>query len=185
VITKSVAISVCFLIVAVWPLYENAFGLFCVDSGGVSATAAVVLGGGTPERQNKAVELYKAGRIKYIFITGSGDLEKSPKIFLQNGISENKIIIEEEAKSTWENAVKTVPLLRERGITNVILVTSWFHSRRALWTFEKVAPDIKFYSNPTYWGARRDLWKPCGLRRYIILEFIKTPWYWIRGMFSA
>lgn len=174
-----------FFAVLGWPAYENAIGLLSCDSETHHAQAIIVLGGGTPQRQYKAIELYKLGYAPIIVSSGDGEGENASLIYIQQGVLQNSLIIESQSKSTWENAVKTIPLLRERGITNVILVTSWFHSRRALWTFERIAPDIKFHSNPTYWGARRDLWKPCGLRRYIILEFIKTPWYWIRGMFSA
>jgi hypothetical protein len=43
-------------------------------------------------------------------------------------------------------------LLRQMGAKRVIIVTSWYHSRRALACFEHYAPDIKFYSRPSYFG---------------------------------
>ena len=38
------------------------------------------------------------------------------------------------------------------GAQRVIIVTSWYHSRRALACFEHYAPDMKFYSRPSYFG---------------------------------
>ncbi|WP_425499947.1 YdcF family protein [Fontisphaera persica] len=156
-----------------------------VDDAVAHAQALVVLGGGTPERQNRAIELYKQGLAPLIISTGDGERETSHYIYLINKIPRHAVVIESKSRSTWENARYTVPILKQHGITNAILVTSWFHSRRALQTFRHASPATSFYSTPTYWGARRDLWKPCGLRRYILLEFIKTPYYWVRCIIGA
>jgi uncharacterized SAM-binding protein YcdF (DUF218 family) len=92
-------------------------------------------------------------------------------------------------------AVETPPL-------RVILVTSWYHSRRALSCFEHYGPEMQFYSRPSYYGYPR--WKsrpgvdaaigvstgnvqPSELaseRRavasYVRSEYIKLLGYWVR-----
>ncbi|MCX8156977.1 MAG: YdcF family protein [Verrucomicrobiae bacterium] len=167
--------------VLAWPAYENAAGILSAENACCQAQAIIVLGGGTPERQIKAIELYKQGVAPLVISSGDGEPETAIYIYLYQGVPKNALLLETKSKSTWHNAKYTVPMLRERGITNVILVTSWFHSRRAQWTFQQTAPEISFHSCPTYWGVKRDLWKPCGLKRYVGMEFIKTPLYWLRG----
>ena len=57
--------------------------------------------------------------------------------------------------TTRENALLSIPLLRSHDDTRVIIVTSWYHSRRALNCFRHYAPDLHFYSRPSYSGFAR------------------------------
>ena len=61
----------------------------------------------------------------------------------------------------------------------VILVTSWYHSRRALHTFQHYAPDIQFYSRPSYYGYPRMQWSREGISGYIRAEYVKLAGYWV------
>ena len=70
-------------------------------------------------------------------------------------------------------------LLREHQCQRVIIVTSWFHSRRALSSFRKYAPEIEFLSMP---APRTQLWKY--ERGYIASEYVKMILYGVRfGIF--
>ena len=62
------------------------------------------------------------------------------------------IILESKSHSTRENAEFSIAMLRALGARRVIIVTSWYHSRRVLACFEHYAPDLKFYSRPSYYG---------------------------------
>lgn len=46
---------------------------------------------------------------------------------------------ETQSRDTHENAMRTVPLLKEQGIERIVLVTHGFHMRRALAAFERAA----------------------------------------------
>jgi|ERR1039458_8816107 uncharacterized SAM-binding protein YcdF (DUF218 family) len=61
----------------------------------------------------------------------------------------------------------------------VVLVTSWYHSRRALHTFQHYAPDIQFYSRPSYYGYPRTQWSREGISGYIRAEYVKLAGYWV------
>lgn len=152
----------------------------CVDSGKVSADAIVVLGGGSYERPQRAVELFKQNAAPKIFLTGEGDDLINRKILMDAGISAAVIRIENQSINTAENAQFTIKLLRAQKIRSVILVTSWYHSRRALKTFEHFAPEIKFYARPSYFAFDRADWKKLGINKRMRLEFLKLPGYWIR-----
>jgi uncharacterized SAM-binding protein YcdF (DUF218 family) len=67
----------------------------------------------------------------------------------KRGVPTNAMIIECESTSTQENAKFAVRILHEHRFTNVVLVTSWYHSRRALSCFHHYAPEISFRSVPS------------------------------------
>jgi uncharacterized SAM-binding protein YcdF (DUF218 family) len=67
--------------------------------------------------------------------------------------------------------------------TTVIIVTSWYHSRRALRSFQHFAPDIQFYSRPAYAQneQRLDVAEENKARqRRVRLEYVKLIGYWVR-----
>jgi uncharacterized SAM-binding protein YcdF (DUF218 family) len=53
------------------------------------------------------------------------------------GIDEAHIHEEDQANTTWENAVFTNKILQEQNINHIILVTSAWHMPRAVWCFEQ------------------------------------------------
>src|ERR1700744_3319198 len=151
-----------------------------VDSGKVSADVIVILGGGVHERPLRAAELFKQNPAPRIFITGEGDDEINRQLFLHAGVPANVIEVENNSRTTQENAEFTIKRLRAENVHRVILVTSWYHSRRALKTFEHYAPDIQFYSRPSYYGFNTEDWKQTGTLKRMRLEFLKLPGYWVR-----
>ena len=126
--------------------------ILTVDSGPVKADVMVVLGGGLRERPERAAELFKQGAAQKILVAGFGDCKANGQLLKKNGVPETAIVLESKSRTTQENAEFSIPLLRSLGAHRVIIVTSWYHSRRALACFEHYAPDIKFYSRPSYFG---------------------------------
>src|SRR5471030_2358082 len=106
----------------------------CVDSGPVKADVIVVLGGGfgKHERPQRAAELFKEHDAPRIIVTGFGDDLINRRILVQEGVPAAAIQDEGKSKTTRENAEFTIKLLREQKLQHVIIVTSWYHSRRAL-----------------------------------------------------
>lgn len=123
-----------------------------VDSGSVQADVIVVLGGAPHDRAERAADLFKEGAAPRVLISGIGDDRRNKRILLQAGVPAEAIQVESESFTTRENAQFTIPMLRALGAKRVIIVTSWFHSRRALRTFRHYARDIQFFSRPSYYG---------------------------------
>ena len=48
------------------------------------------------------------------------------------------LVLEERASSTVENAVRTLPLLVERGVTDAIVICAPLHLGRARWIFRRL-----------------------------------------------
>lgn len=147
-----------------------------VDSGATTADAIVVLGGGVPSRPDRAAELFKAGEALRILVSGTNDCDWSEQVLETNGVPAAAIERECESRSTFENAKFSIPLLRRMGAHRVIIVTSWFHSRRAQATFEHLAPDIKFFSRPSYFGY--DAKNRGEVQAYMRMEYPKLIGYW-------
>jgi len=162
---------------AAW-FYPEKF--LCVDSGPVKADVIVVLGGGLHERPERAAELFRQQAAPRILISGAGDDQINLRLLLQNGVPRNAIEIEGKSKTTQQNARFALERLREEKVRSVIVVTSWYHARRAQQTFEHYAPDMKIYSRPSYFAFEREAWAQRGYGRRMRLEFLKLPGYWFR-----
>ncbi len=122
---------------------------------------AIVLGGmgRIDERQNKfdfqssgdrlfqTIELYHKGRVKKILVTGGSGSINHPnhreaqfikKYLINIGVPDTAIIIENNSKNTYENAVFTKHILDSMQFKgSVLLVTSSFHMRRSKAVFTK------------------------------------------------
>jgi uncharacterized SAM-binding protein YcdF (DUF218 family) len=161
--------------------YYNPEKFICVDSGkNISADVIIILGGGSHERPLRAAELFRQRAAPRIIITGEGDDEINRELLISNGVPASAIQVENKSTTTQENAKFTIKLLRAEEIHSAILVTSWYHSRRALKTFEHYAPEINFYSRPSYFAYATEDWKKLGINKRMRLEFLKLPGYWIR-----
>ncbi len=152
--------------------------ILTADSGPVTADVMVVLGGGWIERSERAAELFNEHAAPKILITGAGDCEKNRKLLIDAGVPESVIQMEPNAISTRQNAQFSIPLLRGENAKKVILVTTWYHSRRALACFRHYAPDIQFYSRPSYYAYPRSQWHRKRIARFIHAEYLKLLGYW-------
>lgn len=153
--------------------------ILCVDSGPVKADVIVVLGGGAGERPERAAELFKNHDAPRIIVSGEGDDGINRRVLLKAGVPAKAIQLESKSRTTRENAEFTIQLLRAENIRRVILVTSWYHSRRALRSFEHYAPDLQFYSRPSYFAFTRADWPRRHEAHRIYLEYPKLLGYWL------
>jgi uncharacterized SAM-binding protein YcdF (DUF218 family) len=144
------------------------------------ADVMVLLGGEVFYRPQRALELYQQAVAPRIIITGKGDCEEYRIFLVGKGVPTNAVQIECESRTTRENAKFTVPLLREQKAKRVILVTSWFHSRRAKHCFEHEAPDLEFISLPTEADVPGWHWPYPRERGWAMLEYLKMPYYLLR-----
>jgi len=166
---------IAFAIVAIF--FPRVF--LCVDSGPAKADIIIVLGGGAEDRPQYAAKLFKEHAAPKVLVSGAGDDEIYRWILVRDGVPRSAIQLESKSRTTRENAQFCAPLLRREGVQDAIIVTSWYHSRRALRCFEHDIPDIKFYSRPTYYGIKQADWSRIMIRR-IFLEYLKLPGYWVR-----
>jgi len=119
------------------------------------ADALAVLAGSSTylERTHRAVQLFNEGRAPKIILTNdnlkSGWLaeeERNP-LFVERaaaelrrlGVPSEKIeVVPGRVVSTYDEAVCLRQYARERGLRSILVVTSAYQSRRALWTLRRV-----------------------------------------------
>lgn len=123
--------------------------------------AAVVLGGGMngpllPERPYPDLEsaadrmwhaarLLQAGKVQHLVLSGGTTRPGEPsearsmqQFLLALGVPEQAMWLEEASTNTATNAERTAELLRAKQVSEVVLVTSALHMRRARAQFERV-----------------------------------------------
>lgn len=114
------------------------------------------------------IELYKRKKIKKILISGgTGSLLNSElteanelvKVLHLFGVKNKDIIVEKASRNTYENAVNSAKILKDKFPQGrFLLITSAFHLRRAQACFDKtgIETDIfstDFYTHPTSFTA--------------------------------
>ncbi len=105
------------------------------------------------DRLLQTIALYKSGKIKKILLSGGSGSVTRPgereaeiilKVMEETGIPARDIIIENQSRNTYENAIYTVKILKERKAGDrLLLITSSFHMRRSMACFRKagLVPD--------------------------------------------
>jgi uncharacterized SAM-binding protein YcdF (DUF218 family) len=177
---KFVAALFVLLLLLAAALYFFPQTFLCVDSGPVRADVIIVLGGGgTHERPERAAELFFQHAAPRILVSGYGDDVINRHILMRAGVPAADIQLEGQSLTTRENALYSYRTMQADNVHTAIIVTSWYHSRRALNTFEHFAPGIKFYSRPSYFNYSRSHWNK-EFTRHVYYEYAKLPEYLLR-----
>lgn len=74
--------------------------------------------------------------------TYDGDAQTSKTFFTTFGIAPERLIREDQSRTTFENAANTKQLLEENGLSNCALITSAFHIPRSVGLFRKLGIDV-------------------------------------------
>lgn len=121
----------------------------------------IVLLSGDSFRMEKAAELYKAGYADKVLLTNalaSGSTIEYAESF---GIPRDALLTENEATSTFENALYSKDILLLQGFDSAIVVTSNYHMRRSKLAYDRVFhdTDISFTYVPYHHeDITRDSW---------------------------
>lgn len=91
-----------------------------------------------------AAELYKAGKVKKILLSGGGgggigesyEAEHMQVVMKTLGVPEVDILTENRSRNTWENARFSVDLIRAHSYSSLLIVTSAMHLPRAMAIFD-------------------------------------------------
>ena len=164
------------------------------------ADVVVVLSGSSvyDERIGHGIGVLRDGRAQSIVLTNDGlrgrwsrrrqanltSTERAKDALLDAGIPEQRLIIlPQRVKSTYDEAVAVREFAEKAGIRNILVVTSPYHSRRALWVFRRVLepagvevgidspPPGQQSPRPGSWWLSRTGW------RSVALEYVKLVYY--------
>lgn len=113
-----------------------------------TADAALVLGAAVlwdrpspvlAERLRQAKTLFDRGQVGRIVVTGGrspedklSEAEASRNWLVANGIPADRIVQEDQSRTTIENLTLAAPILKQAGIGTVLIVSDPLHMRRAM-----------------------------------------------------
>lgn len=168
------------------------------------ADAILVLAGSSVyvERTGKAAELYNQGIAPRVFLTDDGErggwsrverrnfpfVELARKNLIENGVPAEAIeILPATVDGTKSEADALRRKIAESGLQSVLLVTSAYHSRRTLHTFEKIFGDNNQETQigvapvapgnqtpaPYFWWLSVNGWQ------FVAGEYVKILYYWV------
>lgn len=144
--------------------------------------ALVALGGDGGGRIDHAVELWRQGWAPLIVVSGGSVFRETTwaslmkKRALELGVPDASILSQDRSWTTAEDAIYTAKLLRDRGARRAIVVTSSWHSARAIDLFREVEPAIEWISCPTDREWSGDWWQDANLVRAFASELLKRVW---------
>lgn len=168
-----------------------------------SADAIVVLSGSSTyvERTHKAAELYRQGRAPLVLLTNDNMrggwssaqqrnpyfVERATDELIEQGVPAEKIrIVPGLASGTHEEVLLVKDYTTAQGLRSILVVTSAYHSRRALRTLrqnfngmgttiglEPVPPGWQTPA-PAFWWLRFQGWRSVGA------EYVKLIYYWLK-----
>jgi uncharacterized SAM-binding protein YcdF (DUF218 family) len=189
------------LALAVWSVLAWAAARALIVSAELEhADALVVLSGSGVyvERTERAAQLLKEGRASKIILTNdtmigpwSQEEQRNPTFterataeLKRAGVPPEQIeVLPGPVTSTYEEAVLLRQYAASRGLRSMLVVTSGYHSRRALWTLRRVfqGSGIEIGLDPVAPGHQLPepaLWwlKPLGWRM-VALEYLKIIYY--------
>ncbi len=202
--TRVRVLRIAVLSLVAWSLFAwvMARALVVVTAEPVQADALVVLSGSSVylERVNRAAQLWKEGRAPKILLTNdnersgwSSEQQRNP-LFVEResealqlaGIPAAAIeVLPQPVSSTYEEAVRLRDYATTQGLRSVLIVTSAYHSRRALWTMRRVfegsgvevgvaiAPIGEQSPSSATWWLHPGGW------RMIAGEYVKLVYYWL------
>ncbi len=152
------------------------------------ADAALVLAGDSyGNRVLKGAELAREGYVPKVLVSGpSGNYgfhesELAIPFAVKAGYPQSYFEgLESDARSTVDEAAATIAELRRRGIKDVLLVTSDYHTRRSGRIFRKAAPDIHFtvIAAPDVHFSAGAWWHDREARKTFLFEWEKTVAGW-------
>lgn len=134
------------------------------------ADAALVLGSkveltGVPSqrlkaRLDKTVELYQAGYFPWVIVSGGLGKEGFDEALVMrdyltaHGIPQDQVIMDNQGHTTFDSAVNTRRILREKNLKSVFVVSQYFHLPRSRLALTRSGINAVHSASPRYFEMR-------------------------------
>ncbi|MDI6889647.1 MAG: YdcF family protein [Thermodesulfovibrionales bacterium] len=156
--------------------------------------AIICLGGGSGERLQKVVELYKRGYAPMVILTASDitdaefrefAVDLSKRFLIHKGVLPQSIVLEFESDSSYSEAKNIKAFMTSKDLHSAIIVSDTYHMRRASYVFKKVFHDgngntkLLFVPAEAKW-AERPWWRNERSLVYVFNEVLKLGYYWVK-----
>lgn len=156
----------------------------------------IILGGGVDRdihdtgpavdhRLDKGIELWQNKYANYIIVAGGlvkktsyTEADKLMEYALARGVPASEVVKESRSLNTYENALFSQKIMKQKGWQTALVTTSDYHTKRACEIFRKLKMNVKCVAasvpqdRPSY---RLDYF------RAILREYAATVYYWLKG----
>lgn len=140
------------------------------EDGWVSAGRGGLAVNEAAERLTEGIRLARHLPVaKVVFTGGDGEFAGGPdaagpvrEYFIDSGIAPERIIVEQNSRNTFENAIFTRDLVHPADGSRWLLVTSAFHMPRAIGVFREAGFDVIAHPVDFRTRDRRDVFRPFG-----------------------
>ncbi len=124
--------------------FKKTIGKYLAKKNRLGKADAIVVVSGGSKRIHHAINLYQKEYAPFLILSGASakspvsDAMRMKQLANVKGIPNKKILLEEKATNTLENALFVKKIVTKHKFKNIILVTSPYHQRRVYKTFKKV-----------------------------------------------
>jgi uncharacterized SAM-binding protein YcdF (DUF218 family) len=166
------------------------------------AEVIVVIGGEGNLRIQRGLQLLREGHAPRLVVTArttwrlfgwtEADLAQRFVSQLEPEVSQATSVVQITSQCTWEEAAAVNEFLRPMGVRSALLVTSQYHSRRALSIFRRMLPGIECgivgvpepYMFGVQWWQHRE-WAKCTFQEWTHLLWWLAVDRWIAPRHGA
>ncbi len=116
---------------------------------GAALTEAGVAGPALLRRLEHGVAAWQRRDARYLLVSGGivgpppAEAEVMRDLAIARGVPAERIVVEDKARNTFENAVYSGRIARDRGWRRLAVVTDGFHMRRALYVFRRLGLPVE------------------------------------------
>ena len=132
---------------------------------GAAVVAPGVPGPALIRRLRWGVDVFRARGARYLVLSGGSTAKGAPPeshlmrdMALVLGVARDRILLEDQSRNTFENAVYTGVFIRRRGWRRMIVVTDAFHLPRALYIFRRLGLRVEGAGVPRTSATSRGRW---------------------------
>jgi len=181
-ITLLCILLLCILIGTIWFFSDDVKYILItrlIVSDPLEKCDCIVALGGENIRKREAVRIFKEGYGKKILFTG---FEVTKDDYERYGLKQGEYIYPvKSAFNTYEEAQVVKEIAKKHNFKSVIIVTSFYHSRRASETFKNILSKehIRVIVHPVFWKNFdiKNWTKNSYLRKAVIIEWLGIYFY--------
>jgi len=139
----------------------------------------IVLAGDSGDRLSYGAKLYQSGYADKVILSGFGSDIIQQAVAL--GIPESSILLEDQARTTFENAKYSFKIMLDKVYKSAIIVTSPYHTRRSSIIFHQrfKGIDLTICAVPYDPMITHNWWKDSDSTQFVRSEYLKLLWHYL------
>ena len=178
-------VSLCLALVLVFIInYDSILtkiGNFLIVNEKPQKADVIIVLNGSDDRVPYAAELYQLGYAGKVLL--SGDDSYMTQQALASGIPQSALLLENQSKTTFENARYSLKIVQDQGYKSAIVVTSAYHTRRAGIIFDQFFKGIRLticaVPYPYDLSMGQSWWKNRYTTGFVATEYLKLVWHYL------